>query len=247
MIIDPILVDVYSGDLNGRPRWDILVNSGLPYCGALLKVSEGGWTGGQWFHDNWQAVRAEATRAWRYGVNFWRGGYHYLRFGVDAKSQAQLFHSTIEKAGGWDVGDLWPVVDVESANNPGATKEKVEDSVGAFVEESKRIHGREVLLYGGSLLAELGITSHMGCKALITARYTPTLPVHVVNRIGWKLDELFGWQFCGVDGKGKPESYLEGYPIVTPMGAVDLTAIVIDGGGDKALEWIRSHMWPEQP
>lgn len=236
MSVDPLFVDVYSGDLNGKPRWDKLVAAGAPWHGGIIKASEGLFGGGSWFAANWPLVRTEGRE--RYGHDWWRGAYHYARFTQGAKEQAQSFHTVVEKAGGWGVGDVWPVVDVESANNPGVTKAQVEDWVEAYAAESKRIHGREVILYGGSLLYDLGITSHMGCKALWIARYTPTLPHNVYERIGWTLPELFGWQYCG-DG----ESYLEGYPCSSVMGKHDITALTWPGG----LEGLRKTQWLEAP
>jgi hypothetical protein len=82
------------------------------------------------------------------------------------------------------------------------------------------------LLYGGSWLADLGITTRMGCARLAIARYTPQLPVHVYERIGWDRASLALWQYCG-DGVG----YLAGYPREAPgCGRVDISALVLPGG-----------------
>lgn len=79
--------------------------------------------------------------------------------------------------------------------------------VSAFVERVRCAAGRETMLYGGSYLAELGITDRMGAKWLAIARYTPTLPAQVVTRIGWDLGSVVLWQYCGDGTAG-----LAGYP-----------------------------------
>jgi hypothetical protein len=111
-----------------------------------------------------------------------------------------------------------------------------------FVRTVKQKTGKEVILYGGSLLADLGITDHLGCSALWIARYTATLPQMVLDRIGWDRRELFGWQYAG-DG----EAYLADYPHESPIGKVDISALTIAGGGEAALDWARRHsMAPEE-
>ncbi len=97
------------------------------------------------------------------------------------------------------------------------------------------------MLYGGSLMYDLGITSRMGCGTLCFPRYTPTLPAYTYERIGWKLSTarptLWGWQACG-DG----EVYVDGYPKTTPLGKVDYTIIVAGGGGQASLDWTRNNL-----
>src|SRR5437899_12494659 len=111
----PILVDVYSGDLNGKPNITALASAGRPWCGLGLKVSEGTYYPDQsqakWIDDHWQVARTAAGI--RYGQDWFRYGYHYLRIGEDITKQVELFLKTIDTAGGWGPGDLIPMVDVE--------------------------------------------------------------------------------------------------------------------------------------
>ena len=229
--IDPLGVDVYAGDLNGKPDWSKLVAAGPPWHFAMIKATEGLHYSPPWFRDNWPAIRAVAGE--RYGVDFFRGCYHYLRFELGGAAQAAFFCDAIDAAGGWGPGDLFPVVDVERAGNVNCTKQDVVRCVTDFVAELKQRTGREVILYAGSLLADLGITDHFGCSYLWIARYTPTLPKDKIERIGWDLSQVFAWQYCG-DG----ESYLEGYPCSSPIGKTDISAVLVDGGGASALRWI---------
>lgn len=221
---DPLIVDVFAGDLNGRPDWAKLAAAGQPWAGAVIKATEGLHYAPSWFGDQWQAIRDAGGD--RYGDTWFRGCYHYLRFAQDATEQARYYCAAVERAGGWDHGDIMPIVDVERANNPGSTKQQVIDSVYEFVHEIGTLTGRDVLLYGGELLYSLGITERMGCAGLWIARYAATLPANVYQRIGW--DKPTMWQYCG-DG----ESYLAGYPHESPIGKVDISAVT------AGLDWLR--------
>jgi hypothetical protein len=244
--MDPLLVDVYPQDVGGTPDWPALVAAGPPWHGAILKVSEG--AGGTaawqlnlaaWFRNQWPAIRAVAGA--RYGVDFFRGGYHYLLIGVDAAKQAEHYLQRIEDAGGWGDGDLWPIVDVErgSGNDAHGKQETIERTT-VFAQTVRARTGRGVVLYGGSWLAELGIRDKMGCSWLWLPRYTAVLPPESYERIGWALDDLFAWQYAG-DGVGK----LDGYPLTSPIGKTDVSAVTMAGGGTKALEWLRTTLRPE--
>ncbi|HEX4450154.1 MAG TPA: hypothetical protein VH143_04735 [Kofleriaceae bacterium] len=93
--------------------------------------------------------------------------------------------------------------------------------------------GKQVVLYGGSMLRDLNITDHMGCQLLWVARYASTLPVDTYTSIGWTLDHVLGWQYCG-DGAGS----LSGYPMTSPTGKVDISTVLL--GGANALATLRN-------
>lgn len=223
-MIQPLIVDAYAGD--GLKDWEALAAAGAPWHGAILKASQGTYyRDTAWLAPNWQAVRAVGGS--RYGVDWFRGAYHYLDVRALGAAQADYFLAAIDYAGGWGLGDLWPMVDVERAGQRETTSsQQVIDCVEAFVARIHSATGRETMLYGGSWLYDLSIRSRMGCRWLAIARYTPTLPHHVYERIGWDLPSLALWQYGG-DGLG----YLEGYPVVAPgCGKVDISALVLPGG-----------------
>ena len=229
---DPLIVDAYSGD--GWKAWDELVGAGAPWCGAILKATQGTYyDGGVWFPTSWRSVRA-AGRA-RYGHDWFRGAYHYLDVRQPGDQQADYFLSAVDRAGGWACGDLWPMVDVERAGQRlTISAAQVIDCTEAFTQRVQQRLGRQVMLYGGSWLADLGIVERMGCSWLAIARYTPTLPQHVYQRIGWDLASLALWQYCG-DGVG----HLDGYPVQAPgCGRIDISALVLPGG----LEALRGQL-----
>lgn len=240
-MVSPLIVDLYAGDLDGTPDIGALVAAGPPWHGIILKATEGtGYTGGSWFQTNWPAARDLAGD--RYCVDWFRGAYHYVRFNQPAADQVDLFLSVVDRAGGWGGGDFWPILDVEHANNGDPSADQIVTCVSEMSELLRIKTGRDVTLYGGSLLYDKGITDHMGCSRLWIARYTPTLPAIVYQRIGWALDDLLMWQYDG-DGEG----YLAGYPAISPIGKTDISALTIAGGGEAALEYLRSNLFVQSP
>jgi GH25 family lysozyme M1 (1,4-beta-N-acetylmuramidase) len=235
MSIDPLIVDVYQND--GPKDWQALAAVGPPWHGAILKATQGTYyDGAAWFDSNWRAVSAAGGA--RYGVDWFRGAYHYLDIRIDGAAQADFFLKAVARAGGWDAGDLWPMVDVERAGQRGEINAaRIIDCVTAFVERVRDSTGRDTMLYGGSFLAEQGITERMGAKWLAIARYTPTLPSMVITRIGWDLASLALWQYCG-DGVAE----LSGYPREAPgCGKVDISALVLPGGIATLREQMAGH------
>lgn len=236
--LDPLIVDTYAGDLDGATDLAKLIAAGPPWHGWVGKCSQGTYyRDAAWFEPHWRDAKELAGD--RYGVDWFRGAYHYLDVRIDAQQQAEFYMKTIEHAGGWSYGDLWPVVDVERSGQRGAiSAQQVIDCTTRFANVVHEATGRSVILYGGSFLRDLGIHDHMGCAALWVARYTPTLPVGTYSSIGWELPDLFGWQYAG-DGVGQ----LAGYPIISPIGKVDVSAVVMQDG----LKFIRNRMCVTKP
>lgn len=244
--MDNLICDIYSADCYGKPDIAALVAAGLPWAGLILKATEGTSYPTQpssraWFLKNWPLTKSLAGA--RYGETWFRGAYLYWRADADPVAQADFYLQLVEEAGGWGDGDLWPMVDVESAgnSNPALSGQQVIDSVSAVTARLHEKLGRTPMLYGGSFMYDLGITSHMGCNTLLFPRYTSTLPAQTYERIGWKLQAemptLWGWQYAG-DG----ESYLAGYPSVSPLGGGDISALIVAGGGDAALAWTKANL-----
>jgi GH25 family lysozyme M1 (1,4-beta-N-acetylmuramidase) len=238
-VIDPLLIDIYEYDLDGKPDIAKLVSAGLPWCGMILKATEGTYyNGGVWLQTYWPLACSLAGA--RYGSTWFRGAYHYVNIGECGVAQADYFLCHVQRVGGWGIGDLWPILDVEGSGQPAnATKQQIIDVVSACATRILASTGRAPMLYGGSYLRDFGITDHMGCQALWIPRWTSTLPAEAYLSMGWTLADTWGWQYCG-DGT----AYLAGYPHMSPIGPTDITAIIIHGGGDPQAEiaWTRTHI-----
>ena len=225
---DPLFVDEYADD--APADWGTLASAGAPWSGAILKATQGlTYSSGEWLRHNWQALAAASAAS---GNPLLRGAYHYAELARSGKAQAEFFLRTMASAGGFASGDLWPIVDVESADNAGVTAQQTIDCVSAFAETIQAEIGRATMMYGGSLPYDLGITSRMGCSWLWLPRYTATLPASTYERIGWSLDALWGWQYKGAGGQAlleTPSGVV--YPSSAPgCGNVDLTVLTFPGG-----------------
>lgn len=238
-VLDSLIVDIYSGDLGGKPDIQALVDAGRPWCGLILKATQGlSFNGGDWLATYWPQARSLARD--RYGVDWFRGTYHYIDVDEDGEAQADYFLARIENVGGWAAGDLWPIVDVEAAGQPAdATASQVVDVVSAFAQRISNVLGFAPMLYGGSYLRGLGIADHMNCQLLWIPRWTATLPASSYLDLGWSLANTWAWQYCG-DGSAS----LAGYPSKSPMGTTDISAVIIHGGGDPDadLAWTRRRL-----
>jgi hypothetical protein len=220
----PLLVDLYWASLGALPPWHRLADA--PDCaGAILKATEGViYPRASWFVDNWPRLRAAGGA--RYGLSWFRGAYHFLIFARAGVAQADHYLDAVERAGGWDRGDLLPIVDVERVGeghpNYRATRGQVVDVVSAWVERVKVRTGRDVVLYGRGAMRDLGITSRMGAARLWNPAYTRSMPA--TTSIGWPAERVALWQYT--DGK----TNLTPYPTTVPgFGAVDASAFL---GGD---------------
>ncbi|HEY4266697.1 MAG TPA: GH25 family lysozyme [Galbitalea sp.] len=251
---DGLMIDVYPPDgYSGLATWQKFFAAGRPWCGVSLKISEGLYYAPAWSVENWPLVAQAAGE--RYGVDAFRGGTHYGILSQNAVAQADLMVGRIEKAGGFGVGDLWPELDMEQAENPtlpGAAR--IEDWVHAFQGEIFRLTGRGTMLYAGSYLRDNKVTSTMGCRVLWTACYEADLPPYIYNSIGWtwsadphvKPPTLWGWQGVGVEGGGKIDGKWNkhGYPLTSPIGNADISAIVVADGGDAGIAWTAANIRP---
>lgn len=229
-----LLVDAYQGDGVKPSDWTTLALCGPPWCGGIVKASEGATHAPAWFVDTWPKLRRAGGP--RYGIDWFRGAYHYLRIRTSAaRDQAENYLAQIERGGGWSDGDLWPIVDVERAGNEGSSARQVIDVCSAFAERILAATGRAPMLYGGSWLRELGIRERMGCQLLWIPRYTATLPKSSYTSLGFDLSTLWAWQYCGgIDSPAKHATL----PATTPIGQLDISAITIDGG----VEWTRTRL-----
>lgn len=232
----PLLVDIYAGD--GDFHVEKLVEAGPPWHGVMTKVTQGDYyNGGDWIKRMWPRIK-EAGGV-RYGVDWFRLGYHYFDVRIDPIKQADYFLSRVDEIGGWGDGDLWPCVDVERAGQRGATKQAVISKVSAWVAHVKAQISMDVVLYGGSWLRDLGIRNRMGCKYAWVADYNATLPAKQYISIGFSLDQLFAWQYAGLNGDGTVDGKLTKCPLTTPAGNADISVVTLEGGGMRALNAMR--------
>jgi lysozyme len=125
--------DVRGIDLshhNGRINYDEL--DSLDF--VFLKATEGASWKDRAFSTHYSAFREKETAV---------GAYHFFRFDIDGKSQAQHF---LNHLAGKEF-QIPLVVDVEQENNPIVSRDKVIARLRAFVKEVKRQTGLKPIIY----------------------------------------------------------------------------------------------------
>lgn len=238
-----IIADIYPLDLGPNPPFSVLPGltvQGKEVIGCYIKCSEGlswGKSNEDWFKRCWAELRRVGGD--RYGVDWFRGCYHFLRFQQSGAAQANYCLNLIEAAGGWGEGDLMLWVDVEEGgqgNWAGGEKlEKITDAVKRkrladevtkcttdFISRVKeRYPGMKVGLYGRGVFRDLRMTNcRFGADGVCNPAYTTSMPP--MDKYGWPLEDVIEWQLCG-DG----EVYVPGYPSELPgWGKTDYSAVI---------------------
>jgi hypothetical protein len=235
-------VDVFSLDLNGAPAWDVL--AGTPnFYGAILKATQGikGWSNDNgWFKNNWPALKTVAGD--RYGSTWFRGAYLFLNFWQDGQAQADNYLDIVNDAGGWDKGDILPIVDVELGQdgkdgkhkrnpNQDATAQQIIDCTTSCADRIRSVTGRNIILYGRGAMRDKSIKDKMGCDVVWNPAYTAHMVMSGLE--AWTLDDIALWQYCGdgtsvLDEKKFPKS-------IANFGSPDIS-VYIEGANKPSLD-----------
>ncbi len=234
----PFLVaDQYPLDSGPHPPWTNLVDA-PNFVGAILKAWEGlQYNDGGWFTNNWSAVRDAGGD--RYGDSWFRGAYLFLRFASDGAAQADAYLRAVDKAGGWDHGDIIPVVDVELGSeknsNFKASAEQIVDCTSACADRIRSETGRRVMLYGRGAMRERSITDHMKCDVVWNPSYTAHMVTNGLQ--AWDLEDIVLWQYCG-DNKG----FVANLPTsVAGFAKLDIS-VYIKGAQQPTLQMVRDSL-----
>jgi GH25 family lysozyme M1 (1,4-beta-N-acetylmuramidase) len=219
--LPPFLPDLYHGD-DACPDWGALA-AAEHFAGAILKATDGTTEiDAAWFAHNWPALRAAGGD--RYGASWFRGAYHFLRFTIDGAAQADAYASAIERAGGWDAGDLVPIVDVELDDGETVEPQQIMEVTAAWAARINAVLGAPVMLYRNAVGNLDGVTSRMGCDHLWAKRYNHAMGN--TQPIGWMTAEVALWQYTDGDSNFTP------WPTRAPgLKGGDLSAFL---GGDVA-------------
>jgi GH25 family lysozyme M1 (1,4-beta-N-acetylmuramidase) len=203
-----------------------------PWCGAILKATEGLHYAPEWFVEAWRAIsqRSELLRGW----------YHFLRFGLPGRDQADFALAHVERACGSSLGgEILPVVDVErNKANLTASAAQVEDCVSAFAARIEERTGRGTLLYGRGAMRDLQIRSKMGCVGVWNPGYTAEMPMNGLE--AWTVDDVVLWQYAG-DRQGDASRHL--LPLVSPIGGD--CSVYVDGARKPTWESLRRRLCGE--
>ena len=234
----PFLVaDQYPLDSGPHPPWTNLVDA-PNFVGAILKAWEGlQYNDGGWFTNNWSAVRDAGGD--RYGDSWFRGAYLFLRFASDGAAQADAYLRAVDEAGGWDYGDVIPVVDVELGSeknsNFRASAEQIVECTSECADRIRSETGRRVMLYGRGAMRERSITDHMKCDVVWNPSYTAHMVTNGLQ--AWDLEDIVLWQYCG-DNKG----FVANLPTsVAGFPKLDIS-VYIKGAQQPTLQMVRDSL-----
>src|SRR5260221_3213695 len=109
-----LLVDVFEGDIGGKPQWDAVV-AAPNFVGGIVKATQGTNYAPDWLDTNWAKLKDSGGD--RYCQDWFRGAYHFLNLLEDGTAQADFYLAKIDKVGGFGPGDIIPIVDVELCND----------------------------------------------------------------------------------------------------------------------------------
>jgi lysozyme len=128
----PYGIDV--SDHNGDVNWPATRQGGCTF--AFIKASEGTGYTPTTFIANWRGSKAAGVI---------RSPYHYFHPELPGKDQADYFLQQIASAGGLDLADVHPALDVEDSFGQGAAT--VEAQLYAFAAEIEARTGRPTIVY----------------------------------------------------------------------------------------------------
>jgi lysozyme len=135
-------VSVYQGSVD----WAKVYGAGIRF--AIVRVSDGTGTLDTTFATNWKGTKNN---------NLVRGVYQFFEPGEDPTKQADLLLSEVKSAGGFDAGDLPPVMDIETTG--GQSDATIQSHMQTWLDVIAKAIGRKPLIY-----TNLNTSSHFGGK-----------------------------------------------------------------------------------
>lgn len=239
---DNLAVDLYEGD--GNYNLEALGAAGLPWALVMLKVSQGNYyTSGAWLKNMW--TRAGTCWGDRFGKTGFRVPYHYLDCAIDGGLQGNYFLEQLASNGGFLTGVPFLVMDLERGGQRRPfSKDQIVTCAKAFVDYVHQTTGKIVVCYGGEYLRDNKITiEEVDCAFSWVADYDAVLAPSVYQSVGSSAMHTI-WQYCGVESANNVDVHLKGYPWTTPAGPADISALILNGGGDAALSMLASWCSP---
>jgi lysozyme len=135
-------VSVYQGAVS----WSKVKAAGLTF--AIVRVSDGTGNLDSTFATNWKGTQSNGLV---------RGVYQFFEPGEDPTKQANLVLSQVKSAGGFDAGDLPPVMDIETTG--GQSDATIQSNMATWLDVITKAIGRKPIIY-----TNLNTSSHFGGK-----------------------------------------------------------------------------------
>ena len=235
------MVDIYQGDgdfnlgaVAKDPAW----------IGVMLKATQGTYySGGDWL----ATMHRRAQTLCQTREDWYVIPYHYMDMSQSGSTQATFFFNRLRQVAlGSAIEPPVYVFDVERGGQRGTySRMQIIDQCSLFVKTMKKLTRKPIVCYGGEYLRSNRIKlADMDVDLGWVAEYSAQLDIDaVVTPLGITPSKgLFAWQYAGLQGGGQVDVHLKGYPWTSPAGKADISAIVMDGGGDAAKTFLRSLM-----
>ncbi|EGT3606889.1 GH25 family lysozyme (plasmid) [Clostridium perfringens] len=145
---------------------------------VYIKATEGNYYKDAYTKQNYNGAKAQGLKV---------GFYHFFRANKDAKSQANYFANYLNEIGATDY-DCKLALDIETTEGVGVST--LTSMCIDFLEELKRITGKEVVVYTYTSFANSNLDSRLSAYPVWIAHYGVNTPGN--NRI-W--DEWIGFQY----------------------------------------------------
>ncbi len=171
--IQGVDVSVYQGTVD----WTKVKAAGIDF--AFARVSDGTGTLDTTFAANWKGMKA---------AGIVRGVYQFFEPGEDPVTQADLVMSQVKAAGGFEPGDLPPVMDMEVTG--GQTDATIQANMQSWLTEIEKAYGRNGIIYTNE-----STSTHFGGKftsySLWVASWGASCPTMPNGFTQWKF-----WQYA---------------------------------------------------
>lgn len=154
--VEGIDVSKWQGSID----WSGVKQSGVVF--AFIRASHGTGTLDEYFDANWKGAKANGVI---------RGVYQYFNPGEDPIAQAKLLVQMVNDSGGFELGDLPAVIDVESTDSQSAAT--IMANVRAWIDYVEAQTQRRPIVYTGSYFwDDNGLDDSVSSYPLWTAHYT---------------------------------------------------------------------------
>jgi lysozyme len=170
-------VSAYQGTIN----WSLVKGDGTTF--AFIRASDGINTPDSKFAANWPGAKS---------AGLIRGAYQYFRPSQDPTAQAQLLIDAIDENGGFQPGDLPPVLDLETSS--GQSSSVVVSRAQTWLQHVEKALGIKPIVYTANFMSSV-IGTAFGAYTLWVANYEASCPL---LPSGWS-----DWHFWQDSDSGK--------------------------------------------
>lgn len=160
-------VSVYQGNVD----WTQVKSAGQSF--AFVRASAGVTSPDTKFAQNWPGVRA---------AGLVRGVYQYFRPSQDAAAQAKLLLDKVDAAGGFQPGDLPPVLDLETTDSLASATVVARAKIWLAAVEAKV--GKKPIIYTAAFMSDV-VGSHFSGYPLWVANYGVSCPAMPSGWTSW--------------------------------------------------------------